>query len=100
MKGSRRPVVFYAYKFTSKGSNTIHTLLMAPKDKDSMSKSGVMYWFKCPHRDCLEEYTEDSGRTFGDRLKEHLRASSHISQHSQTLGHPVNLECFTIVDRK
>ena len=31
-----------------KGSNTIYTLLMAPKDKENMSKKWVVYWFKCP----------------------------------------------------
>ena len=31
-------------------------------------------------------------------LKEHLRVPSSIYQHSQTMGHPVNVECFTIMD--
>ena len=60
-----------------RGSDTICTLLMAPKDKDSkFQKSRVIYQFKCPHRDCMEEYIGKSGRSFGDRLKEHLRAPS------------------------
>ena len=49
-------------------------MLVAPKDKDTtMQKSGVIYWFKCIQEDCEEEYISQSGRTFGDRLKEHLR---------------------------
>ena len=34
-----------------KGQNTVQTILMAPKDKDSMSqKSKVTYHYKCSHR--------------------------------------------------
>ena len=74
---------------------------MAPKDKDNKcQKGGVIYQFKCPHINCQEEYIGQSGRSFGDRLKEHLRAPSAIHHHSQTTGHPVNLECFTVVDRE
>ena len=59
----------------SKGSNTFCSLLVASKDKDTIcSKSGVIYHFKCPQVECLEEYIGKSGRTFGDRLREHLRA--------------------------
>ena len=62
-----------------KGSNTIKTLLMAPKDRDNkLQKSGVIYRFNCPHINCPEEYIRKSGRTFGDRLKEHLIAPSSI----------------------
>ena len=58
-----------------KESNTIHSLLMAPKDKDSfIQKSGVIYRYKCTQADCEEEYIREFGRTFGDRLKEHLRS--------------------------
>ena len=48
---------------------------MAPKDRDNkLQKNGVIYKFKCPHINCPEEYIGESGRTFWDRLKEHLRA--------------------------
>ena len=74
---------------------------MVPKDRDSkLQKSGVIYKFKCPHVNWLEEYIEESGRTFGDRLKEHLRAPSPIHHHGNSTGHLVSPECFTIVDRE
>ena len=61
-----------------RGNNTIHTLLVAPEDKDNTTqKSGVIYHFKFTQVDCEEEYIRESGRT-GDRLKEHLRAPSPI----------------------
>ena len=59
-----------------KRSNIIKTLLMAPKDRDNkLQKSGVIYRYnKCLYINCLEEYIRELGRTFGDRLKKHLRA--------------------------
>ena len=57
-----------------KGSNTIKDLLMAPKDKDTkLQKCGVIYQYKCPTISCPVEYIGETGRAFGDRLKEHLR---------------------------
>ena len=44
---------------------------------------------------CIEE----SGRTFGDRFREHLGGPSSNHQHSQSTGHQVDLECFIIIDR-
>ena len=74
---------------------------MSLKDKDDIcQKSGVISWFKCPNWDFPEEYIGESGRTIGDRLKEYLRTPSPIHQHSQTTEQPVNLECYTIVDRE
>ena len=83
------------------GRNSIKTLLMAPKDRDSkLQKNGVIYKFKCPCINCLVEYIGESGRTSGDRLKEHLRAASPINHHSHSTGHPVSPDCFTTVNRK
>ena len=77
------------------------TLLMAPKDRDSkLQKSGVIYKFKCPQINCPEEHIGEFGRTFGYRLKEHLRALSPIHYHNNSTGHLVSPECFTIVDRE
>ena len=84
-----------------KGTNTIKQLLMAPKDRDSkLQKSGVNYKYKCPQINCTEEYIGESGRTFGDRYKEHLKAPSPIHLHTMTTGYPVSLDCFSIVDRE
>ena len=84
----------------SKGTNTVKTLLMVPKDKDPiLQKSGTIYKFKCPHINCPEEYIGKSGRTLGGRVKEHLRAPPPIPQHSNTTGHPFSTDCFTIVHR-
>ena len=84
-----------------KGSNTVKTLLMAPKDRDhKLQKSGIIYKFKCPHINCPKECIGESGRTSGNRVKEHLRPPSPIHQHSNTTEHPVSPDCFTIVHRE
>ena len=58
-----------------KGDNTIKGLLMAPKDKDHITKkNGIIYRFKCNRVDCDDEYIGESSRTFGERFKEHLKA--------------------------
>ena len=50
---------------------------MTPKDRDNkLQKSRVIYKFKCLYINCPKEYFRECNRTFGDRLKEHLRASS------------------------
>ena len=78
--------------------NSHKELLMAPKDRDSkLQKSGVIYQLKCPHINCPEEYIGESGRAFGDRIKEHLKAPSPLHQHSSLTGHPLSPECFTII---
>ena len=64
------------------------------------SWSRVIYQFKYTQADCQKEYIGKSGRASGDRLKEHLRAPSPIYQHSQATGHPINVDCFSIVGRE
>ena len=73
---------------------------MDPKDTDSkLQKSGVIYKYKYPQINCTEECIGESGRTFEDRYKEHLKAPSPIHLHTTTTGHPVSPDCFSIVDR-
>ena len=84
-----------------KGKNTVKQLLMAPKDKDpKLTKSGVIYRYKCPSINCQEQYIGESGRTLGERYKEHLKAPSPIHLQTSTTGHPVSPDCLTIVDRE
>ena len=71
-----------------KGGNTIKSLLMAPKDKDPITKmSGVIYRYKCDGMECDDEYIEESSKTFGERFKEHLKAPSPICDHFNIIGH-------------
>ena len=84
-----------------KGTNTLKTLLVKPDDKDNeLQKSGVIYHFKCPYINCPDAYIGESGRSFGDRIKEHFKAPSPIHQHSSTTGHTISPDCFRIIDRE
>ena len=83
-----------------KGGRTIMDLLDALKDKDTITqKSGVIYRLKCDRVVC-DEYIEESTRTSGERLKEQLKASFSIYEHSNTTGHHTSLNSFSIVGRE
>ena len=57
-----------------KEGNTIKELLVHPKDKDNiLQKCGVIYRYKCGRADCEGEYIGESGRTFAERFREHMR---------------------------
>ena len=91
----------YGVEVYFKGSRTIRDHLVHPKDKDTMlKKSGVIYKYSCGRVDCGEEYIGESGRTFGERYREHMRSPSPIMDHYNTTGHEVSLENFTIVGRE
>ena len=69
----------YEVQVYFKGGTTLKNLLVSPKDKDTITKkSSVLYWFNCDRIDCEEEYIGEPSRTFGERYKEHLKASSPI----------------------
>ena len=76
-----------------KGTNTLRTKLVTPKDKDpKLQKSGIIYHYKCPHTNCTEAYIGETGRVLGDRVSKHLKAL-----HSNSTGHPLNPDCFNII---
>ena len=83
-----------------KGNNTIRQLLVHPKDTDDiLKKSGVIYRYRCDRVDCGEEYIGESGRTFAESFRKHLRSPSRIYDHYKTTGHEVSLDNFSIVGR-
>ena len=84
-----------------KGDHTIKDLLMHPKKKDNIQqKSGVIYRFRCGRVDCNEEYIWESGRTFAERFREHMKAPSPIHDHHNITGHEVSLDNFSVVGRE
>ena len=88
-------------RFTLKEDRQSKTSLMAPKDKDPInSKSGVIYRYQCKEQGCGEEYIGESGRTFAERFKEHHKSPSPIFDHSNTSGHQININKFTIIGRE
>ena len=84
-----------------KGNHTIKDLLMHPKDKDNiLQKNGVIYRFRCGRVDYDEKYIEESGRTFAESFREHMKAPSPIHDHHNITGHEVSLDNFSIVGRE
>ena len=83
-----------------KGANTIRQLLVHPKDKDNiLKKGGVIYRYKCGRVDCEDEYIGESGRTFAERFREHMKSPSPIQDHYKITGHEVSLDNFSLVGR-
>ena len=69
----------YGIEVHFKSGKTLKDELVAPKDKDHITnKRGIIYRFKCDRLECDEEYIGETARTFGERLKEHLKAPSPI----------------------
>ena len=84
-----------------KGTKTPRTALGNPKDKDpKANQTGIIYHYQCPHINCPSAYIGESGRTLGDRVKEHFKASSPIHLHSTTTGHPMDPNQFNIVHKE
>ena len=83
-----------------KGPNTVKKLLVASRDKDSICKKGVIYRYRYDQPGCTMEYIGETGRNFGERYKEHLRAPPPILDHSQTTRHIIKPDNFSIVGRE
>ena len=84
-----------------KGTITLRTALGNPKDKDpKTNKTGIIYQYQCPHINCPSSYIGESGRSLGERVKEHFKAPSPIHLHSITTGHPMDPNQFNIVHKE
>ena len=91
----------YGIQVHFKSGKTLKDELVAPKDKDHITKkSGIIYRFKCDRLECDEEYIGETSRTFGERYREHLKAPSPIHDHSNISGYTTSLENFSIVGRE
>ena len=84
-----------------KGGRTLKNILVSPKDEDKVTnKNCVIYSYSCGSIDCGEEYIGESGRSFGERYKEHLKAPSPIFQHQSSSGHETSIDNFKIIGRE
>ena len=72
-----------------KGTNTVKQLLIAPKDRDpKVTKSGIIYRYRCPHINCTEQYIGESGRTLGDRASQGTLTHTPTHIHLRTPNQP------------
>ena len=91
----------YGMQVHFRSGKTLKDEVVAPKDKDHITnKSGIIYRFKCDRLECDEEYIGETARTFGERLKEHLKAPSSIYDHSNITGQTANINNFNVVGRE
>ena len=58
------------------------------------------YWSCCRTWCCPSAYIGESGRSLGERVKEHFKSPSPIHLHSTTTGHPMDPEQFNIVHKE
>ena len=63
-------------------------------------KSGAIYWFQYGELECDKEYIGQTSRTFGERFIEHLKDSSPMHHHSNTICHLTTKGNFQITGRK
>ena len=91
----------YGIEVHFKSGKTIKDELVAPKDKDHITKkSGVIYRYSSDMLECDEEYIGETARTFRERFKEHLKAPSPIHDHSNITGHSTTINNFSTVGRE
>ena len=84
-----------------KGTITLRTVLGNPKDKDpKINQTGIIYYYQCPKIHYPSAYMGESGRSLGERVKEHFKAPSPIHLHSTTTGLPMDPEQFSIVHKE
>ena len=77
---------------------TIKDLLVAHKDKGHITKkSAIIFRYRCDRLEYDEEYIGESARTFGERIREHIKAPFPTYDHCNTTGHTTALENFSIV---
>ena len=62
--------------------------------------TGIIYHYQCPQINCPSSYICESGRSLGERVKEHFKVPSPIHLHSTTTGHPMDPEQFNIVHKE
>ena len=63
-------------------------------------KKSVIYSYSCGSIDSDEEYIGESSRTFGEKYKEKIKATSPIVDHQNNTGHTTTVENFRIIGRE
>ena len=82
----------YGFQTYFKGNRRPKNIIVSTKDKDPMEwKSWIIYWCKFQELECNNDYIGKSAQLFGEKFKEHLKASWPIH------GHPTTICNFSIV---
>ena len=93
----------YRVRVFFKGTSTIKSLLMHPKDPiPDAQKTDIIYHWKCPAGNCTAEYIGETNRSLKERVSDHRnQTTSAIRNHHISTKHPkAELKDFTIIDRE
>ena len=93
----------YRVKVSFKGTITIKSLLMYPKDPiPDAQKTDIIYHWKFPADNCTAKYIGEATRSLKERVSDHRnQTTSTIRNHHIFTKHPkVALKDFTIIDRE
>ena len=63
------------------------------------NQTGIIHHYKCSQINCPSTYIGESGRSFGERVKEHFKTPSP-STYTAPPGHPMDPEQFSIVHKE
>ena len=99
----RHTLARYRVRVFFKGTSTIKTLLMHPKDPiPDAHKIDIIYPWECPANNCTAEYTGNTNRFLKERVSDHRnQTTSVIRSHNISTKHPkAELKDFTIVNRE
>ena len=84
-----------------KGTKTLRTALVNPKDEDPKdNQRGIIYNYQCAQINCPSTYIGESGRSLGERVKDHVKVPSCIHLHSTITGYPMDPEQFNIIHKE
>ena len=82
----------------SKPTNTLHSQLVAPKDKlDKMDKCGAVYRIQC--NKCPDHYIGETARPLRKRAAEHKRESSPVGAHMHSKRHCFGEQNIEVLDQ-
>ena len=68
----RHTLAKYRVRIFFKGTSTIKSLLMHPKDPiPDVQKTDIIYHWKCPANNCPDEYIGETNRSLKERVSDH-----------------------------
>ena len=86
----RHTIAKYRVRVFFKGTSTIKSLLMHPKDPiPDVQKTDIIYHWKCPANNCTAEYISETNRFLRERVSDHRnQTTSAIRNHHISTKHP------------
>ena len=86
----RHTLAKYKVRVFFKGTSTIKSLFMHPKDPiPDAQKTDIIYPWKCPANNCTAEYIGETNRSLKERVSDHRnQITSAIRNHHISTKHP------------